>query len=89
MVQHRIHRCSEAGRGRLRTPGPSRRQKLINRRPHKIPVIEADGHESRYGEKESGLEELMASHGYRLDESLSVLGNPSGNCAVYSLVSQS
>jgi len=45
-------------------------------------VIEADGHERRYGELPDSLQDLMGNHGYHLNR-LSVLGRAGGNCAVY------
>jgi FkbM family methyltransferase len=46
-------------------------------------VLEADQHDLRYGTANQELVSFLASKGYRLDTSASVMGKPENNCQVF------
>jgi FkbM family methyltransferase len=56
---------------------------LLKRRSIGALVVEADGHGQRYGHGEEEIFRFLQAQGYRLAQSLSRTGDPSGNCLVF------
>jgi hypothetical protein len=46
-------------------------------------VLESDGHDLRYGSSEAQTIDFLKQTGYAIDETLSLVGQASGNCLVF------
>jgi len=46
-------------------------------------VLESDGHDQRYGSSEAETIGFLEERGYRVDSSLSQIGEAGGNCLVF------
>jgi FkbM family methyltransferase len=57
--------------------------RLLERGAIKTLILEADGHEKRYGWKEKDVDDFLASKGYHLNVAVSITGKPQGNCKIY------
>jgi len=57
--------------------------RLLERGAIKTLILEADGHEKRYGLRKEDVDLFLASKGYHLNAALSSIGKPQGNCEVF------
>lgn len=57
--------------------------RLLERGAIKTIILEADGHEKRYGLKDEDVDVFLASKGYFVNAALSSIGKPQGNCKIY------